>query len=898
MSSLFRGSALWCLIKVAAGATTISTSNWQGTLATGSGVLQSLKPATDTSFDFSPSDYFSKRNGVSNYHTGDLTFRWRQEGSSSWKEADSAAKRGTSPTTLSSSSAILSSSFNNVFTDAAEFLNITRDWIEQDGDLILRATLDNVGDSTVEIGAFGFPIEFNNIFTDRTADDTTSKCVLLDPYIGLDAGYVQVTRLTGTGPNMIITPATNASRFEAWRFIQESTSQQTAYQSQVYEGNYAWQTLTQAYADNEWSSTDPWNDPTSATLDPGDSTTFALRFAIASQVYDIESSVAAQDIPVAVGIPGYVIPRDLNAKLFLNSSRDVDSISVSPSGALTLSASSATNSDWKAYDVAASNSAFGRARVTIEYADGLTQTVHYTITESTFDSSDNLSSFLLSNQWYSDTSDVFGRAPSVISYDYEDDSQILQESRAWIAGISDEGGAGSFEAAAMKASVRPTAADISKLETMATTSIWGSLQVSEGDDQYGVHRSLFFYDPDEVPGFQYDSSINFGGTWNKADAYAFWRAYDYVHVTAIYYGLYRADRSVPGILTQQNRTWYLTQAAETILYATSTLSTGEPTTAYIDAGLMGETIWIGILEDLKAEGLTAEATRLESAMEARQSLWSSQSNPFGSEMAWDSTGQEGVYGWSRYFDDDNTMEKTLNSIRGYMPTVAHWGWNGNARRYWDFLYAGKLTRIERMIHHYGSGLNSLPLLEAYKYSQSPTSVASLYDLRVGYGGHMGPLSNINADGFAHMAFHSWPDTMKWDAYSGDYGPGYLGHITGAATFLVEHPDFGWIAMGGNVEVQSDSIQVVPKDSVRRRIYVAAMGLFVKFDGGLIENFSYDSGSETLTISLVQSDGSNIADTIMIFEDTLNKGVTLTTTGLDEDLGGYIVSVPSTVTFSL
>ncbi len=51
-------------------------------------------------------------------------------------------------------------------------------------------------------------------------------------------------------------------------------------------------------------------------------------------------------------------------------------------------------------------------------------------------------------------------------------------------------------------------------------------------------------------------------------------------------------------------------------------------------------------------------------------------------MAWDSTGQEGVYGWSKYFGNNVTAENALNSIIAYQPLIAHWGYNGNARRYW------------------------------------------------------------------------------------------------------------------------------------------------------------------------------------------------------------------------
>lgn len=40
---------------------------------------------------------------------------------------------------------------------------------------------------------------------------------------------------------------------------------------------------------------------------------------------------------------------------------------------------------------------------------------------------------------------------------------------------------------------------------------------------------------------------------------------------------------------------------------------------------------------------------------------------------------------TRYFGFKATATKALDTVIGYDPTVAHWGWNGNARRYWDFL---------------------------------------------------------------------------------------------------------------------------------------------------------------------------------------------------------------------
>ncbi|KAG5959612.1 hypothetical protein E4U56_004892 [Claviceps arundinis] len=235
-----------------------------------------------------------------------------------------------------------------------------------------------------------------------------------------------------------------------------------------------------------------------------------------------------------------------------------------------------------------------------------------------------------------------------------------------------------------------------------------------------------------------------------------------------------------------------------------------------------------------------------------------------------------------------------------MPTVAQWGWNGNARRYWDFVYGGKLGLLERMIHHYGSSLNALPLPTSYKYNRDPSSAAALYDLRVGYGGIMGPLSNINAEGFVSTAFHSYPNRLKWDGYSGDYGPSYLGVIMGSCTYLVQHPDFGWISMGGNVAPSSnnDVIVVEPRDTVRRSIYVAAMGLSVAFESGVITSFAYEPQSKKLTITLQAVPGdTKTASTIVKYESTLGGKVSLESPTAGVKRGGYVVWVLEKVVFT-
>jgi hypothetical protein len=213
-------------------------------------------------------------------------------------------------------------------------------------------------------------------------------------------------------------------------------------------------------------------------------------------------------------------------------------------------------------------------------------------------------------------------------------------------------------------------------------------------------------------------------------------------------------------------------------------------------------------------------------------------------MPWDSTGQEEVYAWMRYFGDDNKATITREVILGYDPTVPHWGYNGSARRYWDFRYAGKLMRIERQLHHYGSANNAIPLFDSYR--RDP---ADIHLLRVAYGGLLGMITNIHQDGFGSAAFHSFPDTMRFDAYSGDYGTGFFGHAFATASYLLEHPEFGWVAFGGRVSESGAVVSLVPKDSFRTRVFVAPAGLWLTLDAGQFQRVDYDQGTGAVALLL-------------------------------------------------
>ena len=469
------------------------------------------------------------------------------------------------------------------------------------------------------------------------------------------------------------------------------------------------------------------------------------------------------------------------------------------------------------------------------------QTIHYFVIKPAAQAVDDLGHFLTTQQWFTDSSDPFHRAPSAITYDRETNQQVLQDSRVWIAGLSDEGGAGSWLAAIMKEFVQPDKEELVKLQQFVDGVVWGGLQSKDGPHPYGVRKSLFYYQPDKMSPNYYNSSFDWKSwtSWNKEASEAVDRSYDYPHVAAAYWVLYRLARNHQGLVTNHPWDWYLSHAYETSMAMTNYAK---------DLAVFGQmegSIFVEILADLKREGMKTQAEALENKMRERADRWRAQAYPFGSEMPWDSTGQEEVYGWTKYFGYHDKAEVTLDAILGYDPAIPHWGYNGSARRYWDFIFAAKDRRLERQLHHYGSGLNAIPVLSEYRDHPD-----DFYLLRVGYGGTMGALTDIDQDGFASAAFHGFPDMLKHDPLSGDYGPNLFGHAWNTATYVVDHPEFGWIAFGGNVTTQGHLVTVTPRDSYRARIYISSLGLWLTLDAGAFDSVVVNPDTRVVRVGLV------------------------------------------------
>lgn len=916
-------SGLWCFAQarpnvtppvpgpmLADGIFTRETPEFTLSLVKSSQTIADLKPRSEQDFDFAPGDQLVARSQNGFYHLGDLDLRLRTVRDGDWKGYSTALER--KPVRALPAEGNVLAVADLAPTLGSDIpLGVTRTWSVEGGKLTLRFTLKNKTGAPVEIGALGIPMIFNNIITGRNLDQAHEICSFFDPYIGEDAGYLQVTRLNGHGPVLLIVPD-GKTPFEAYNPILNPTRPKPSANAasgqdtpaahrmpgtpqlftdltplgMTFEGFYDWMVASKAYQENEWKAATPWNQPSSITLQPGEARTFGVRFLLAPEIRAIEKTLAANRRPVAVGIPGYILPKDIEGRLFLKYPEKVKSITVEPAGAIEWheisdSQKAGLGAKTDQQEFLLHGKKWGQARVSITYADGTLQTISYRVIMPEAEAVGAMGHFLSTSQWFADPADPFHRSPSPMSYDREENKIITQDSRVWIAGLSDEGGAGPYLAMAMKELGEPDAAEVKKYEAFIDHVLWGQIQFADGPQQYGVKKSIFYYEPSKFSPGYYDPKLNWKSwtSWNEKDASQVNRSFNYPHVVAAYWAMYRLARNHTGLVTNHDWKWYLDHAYET------SMAMGKFAPYYTQYGQMEGDVLLFVLKDLQHEGLTTEAHSLEQALRQRADRWKNEAYPFGSEMPWDSTGQEEVYALTKYFGDTAKSEQTVNAILGYDPTIPSWGYNGSARRFWDFLYGGKYSRLERQLHHYGSGINATPLLSEFR--DKPTD---LYLLRVGYGGTMGELSNIDQQGFASAAFHSFPDKLAFDPLTGDYGSGFFGHAINTGTYLVNDPEFGWIAFGGNVASNRDVVTITTLDSFRNRLYLAPLGLWLTLDAGNFVRADFNPTTGMVRLTLGPATPFTPAARLRI-EQPGNVGGAehyAPATSLHEALGAYVV----------
>ena len=118
-----------------------------------------------------------------------------------------------------------------------------------------------------------------------------------------------------------------------------------------------------------------------------------------------------------------------------------------------------------------------------------------------------------------------------------------------------------------------------------------------------------------------------------------------------------------------------------------------------------------------------------------------------------------------------------------------------------------------------------------------------------------------------MAWHGDPSLLRRDAYSGDYGIGLYGYWRSAAAYLDCSVWRGWECMlcdivgspqadgaekpGSVSDVCGGRVTIAPRDALRRRAYIARLGLTISVEGAVIEQLTFEGSTNTVKLALLR-----------------------------------------------
>src|ERR1035437_2903737 len=195
----------------------VDAPGFQLKLVKSSQTVAAMEPKEAPGFDFTPAELLVERSQNGYYHLGDIDLRVRKGNGGAWSDYSTALAR-TPVRPLPLSASVLAAADLGPTLPADIPLKVTRQWVAEGGTLALRFELTNQTKESVEVGALGIPMVFDNVLTGKSLDKAHQVCSFYDPYIGEDAGYLQVTRLNGHGRGLLVVPD-GKTPFEAYNPI-------------------------------------------------------------------------------------------------------------------------------------------------------------------------------------------------------------------------------------------------------------------------------------------------------------------------------------------------------------------------------------------------------------------------------------------------------------------------------------------------------------------------------------------------------------------------------------------------------------------------------------------------------------------------------------------------------
>jgi hypothetical protein len=692
---------------------------------------------------------------------------------------------------------------------------------------VLRWTIDlsNNSSDPIEVGDLALPLHMHSSFN---AKEPATASVLKHSFVSGHGSFLFWMRSNSVGPYLVMTPERNTA-LEYWDHLPPVKGERPAYRAYVH---------SVAVGEAVQAAGGRWRQPrTSATLEPGGKAGYAFQLAWAPDYAGVRRRVVeAGGIDVEVA-PGMTVPADLFTCLAIRSHDPIRSIVAEHPGQTKIEPLGEKEGRGL-YRVKFDR--LGENMLTVNHGAGRTTRLEFFAAEPLETLIHKRAAFIAKHQvrdadkWYNGL---------LAEWNMDSQVQLGPDNYDRIKGwriyevTCDDPGLSKPAYLASKNAEFPNPDEVEALDYYIEHFVWGGLQrTTEETDSYGIYG---------IPDWKHNRDSSDAGSKGKLHI---WRCYDYPHIIVMYFSMYRIARDYPGIKMKLDRASYLERAYGTAL-GMFTIPMRVVGWSPYETGFYNEVVIPQLIEEPDRVGKHDEAAQLRTHWEKKVTYFvSGNPNLFGSEYAFDSTGFESTQAIARYaLDHPTTPGITPEAATKFATTQVR---------------ANLFCRgvIEKAYYYYGSDYRA-GAGDAFTLSyMSPMGGwgvlnHALYDrrepdatIRLGYASFLSAWSLMNTgtretgfgywfpgeanDGGTGGGFEPAAYGMTWLGqphhrgpwyYSSETDLGYCGALRTAATIVADDPVFGRFCFGGEMRAEKGSLHIVPRDGVRRRLYLRAAG---------------------------------------------------------------------------
>lgn len=702
---------------------------------------------------------------------------------------------------------------------------------------ILRWTiaLANLSGDPIEIGDLALPLPMHSSFS---AKEPSTASVLKHSFISGHGSFLFWMRSNSVGPYLVMTPERD-THLEYWDHMPPAKGQRPAFRTYVH---------SVAVGETVQAAGGRWRQPrTSITLAPAGKQEarheYAFQLAWAQDYAGVRQRlVDAELIDVEIA-PGMTVPSDLFTCISIRSHDRIESV-VAEHPEQTTIEPLAEREGRRVYRVKFAR--LGENMLTVNHGAGRSTRLEFFSAEPLETLIHKRAAFIGKHQgrdaakWYNGL---------LAEWNMDSQVQLGPDNYDRIKGwriyevTCDDPGLSKPAYLASKNAEFPDQAQVEALDYYIEHFVWGGLQrTTEESDSYGIYG---------IPDWKQNRDSSDPGNKGKRHI---WRAYDYPHIIVMYFSMYRIARDYPGIKMKLDRGTYLERAYGTALGFFTIPMRVTNWSAY-ETGFYNELVIPRLMEELDLAGKHDEAAQLRMHWEKKVAFFvSGKPNLFSSEYAFDSTGFESTQAIARYaLDHPNTAGITPEASVKFAITQ---------------IRANLFCRgvIEKAYYYYGSdyrggGGDAFTLTYMSPMGGWGVLDHALYDrtepdatIRLGYASFLSAWALMNT-GTAETGFGYWfpgeandggtgggfePAAygMTWLGqphhrgpwyYSSETDLGYCGALRGAATIVADDPVFGRFCFGGEMWDEKASMQIIPRDGVRRRLHLRTAGQRIDFE---------------------------------------------------------------------